>query len=418
MGGQQIFYSTLLLLAALISIGVASIVWRRRFAPGGWALVVFMLAMACWSGTYAMYWAEVYPAGHFWLDATYVGVVTIVPAFFIFVLQFTHRDHWLSRPLLALLIIQPALTIIILWTDPWHGLFFAGQRSATDNTIYSGGPWFWVNLIYAYSINLLGVLLLTKSLLTAQLLYRRQIGLILLAALIPWIANIAILLRLIPMPELDLTPLAFTLTGIILAHSLFQHQFLDVVPIARDKLIENMKDGVLVIDKRGRIVDNNLALKKLLGVKTSAFIGQSAAELFPMLPQLLMNSEQEDSTQQEIVMPNTPAQHLNVQLIRLRDRQKKEQGKLIILRDITARKQLEQEREGLINTLQETLSQVKTLKGLLPICANCKKIRDDTGYWQDVAVYIRDHSEAEFSHGICPDCIKSLYPEIYDKAKK
>jgi DNA-binding response OmpR family regulator len=63
--------------------------------------------------------------------------------------------------------------------------------------------------------------------------------------------------------------------------------------------------------------------------------------------------------------------------------------------------------------LQQALDQVKKLSGLLPICANCKKIRDDQGYWQDVAVYIRDHSEAEFSHGICPDCMKRLYPDFY-----
>jgi AmiR/NasT family two-component response regulator len=68
-----------------------------------------------------------------------------------------------------------------------------------------------------------------------------------------------------------------------------------------------------------------------------------------------------------------------------------------------------------LNTeLQEALAKVKTLSGLLPICANCKRIRDDEGYWQDVAVYIRDHSEAEFSHGLCPDCTKKLFPEFYE----
>lgn len=69
-----------------------------------------------------------------------------------------------------------------------------------------------------------------------------------------------------------------------------------------------------------------------------------------------------------------------------------------------------------IEQLEEAMAQVKILRGLLPICANCKKIRDDGGYWQQVEVYIRDHSEAEFSHGICPDCIKTLYPEyVRDK---
>jgi DNA-binding response OmpR family regulator len=63
--------------------------------------------------------------------------------------------------------------------------------------------------------------------------------------------------------------------------------------------------------------------------------------------------------------------------------------------------------------LQQALDKVKVLSGLLPICANCKKIRDDQGYWQDVAVYIRDHSEADFTHGICPECIQKLYPDYF-----
>ena len=87
---------------------------------------------------------------------------------------------------------------------------------------------------------------------------------------------------------------------------------------------------------------------------------------------------------------------------------------LAYLRDITARKWNEAEREKLILELKETLSRVKQLSGMLPICASCKKIRDDKGYWSQVEVYIRDHSEAEFSHGICPDCMKKLYPDLAD----
>jgi PAS domain S-box-containing protein len=79
--------------------------------------------------------------------------------------------------------------------------------------------------------------------------------------------------------------------------------------------------------------------------------------------------------------------------------------------DITELKRAEKEKEALIAQLQEALSKVKALKGLLPICANCKKIRDDNGYWRRVEEYIRDHSEAEFSHGLCPECAKHLYPE-------
>jgi PAS domain S-box-containing protein len=80
-----------------------------------------------------------------------------------------------------------------------------------------------------------------------------------------------------------------------------------------------------------------------------------------------------------------------------------------MLEDITERRQAVQERERMIDELKESLASVKTLRGLIPICASCKKIRDDKGYWSQVEVYVRDHSEAEFSHGICPDCMKKLY---------
>jgi hypothetical protein len=81
--------------------------------------------------------------------------------------------------------------------------------------------------------------------------------------------------------------------------------------------------------------------------------------------------------------------------------------------EIEARKAAEMERDKVIEELKQTLSEVKTLRGFLPICANCKKIRDDKGYWNAIEAYIQDHSDARFSHGICPECAKKLYPKYF-----
>ena len=88
--------------------------------------------------------------------------------------------------------------------------------------------------------------------------------------------------------------------------------------------------------------------------------------------------------------------------------------------DITARKQVEEQREELIEALQKALSEVKTLRGFLPICSYCKKIRDDKGYWSQIESYIHKHSDAEFTHGICPECAKKYYPDfdLYDDEGK
>jgi len=87
-----------------------------------------------------------------------------------------------------------------------------------------------------------------------------------------------------------------------------------------------------------------------------------------------------------------------------------------LVRDIAKRRQTEKEKEKLIRQLQKTLTEVTTLSGLLPICSSCKKIRDDKGYWNQIEMYVQKHSEAQFSHGICPDCAEKLYPEIYKKS--
>jgi GTP-sensing pleiotropic transcriptional regulator CodY len=90
-------------------------------------------------------------------------------------------------------------------------------------------------------------------------------------------------------------------------------------------------------------------------------------------------------------------------------------GIAIVATDITERKQAERERKKMIEELKETLAQVRQLHGLLPICASCKKIRDEKGHWQALESYISGHSDAEFSHSICPGCAQALYPDYVTK---
>ncbi len=85
---------------------------------------------------------------------------------------------------------------------------------------------------------------------------------------------------------------------------------------------------------------------------------------------------------------------------------------IALKKEMDERKRIEREREKLISELQMAMGEVKKLSGFLPICSSCKKIRDDEGYWNQIESYIRDHSEAEFSHSICPECVKKVYPDL------
>ncbi|GAB4485246.1 MAG: hypothetical protein OHK006_11060 [Thermodesulfovibrionales bacterium] len=107
--------------------------------------------------------------------------------------------------------------------------------------------------------------------------------------------------------------------------------------------------------------------------------------------------------------------HLAVTVIPYYDKDGSLNSVIHVGRDISERKQSEQEREKLIGELQKAMGTIRTLQGILPICSSCKKIRDEQGSWHQVETYIRAHSGADFSHGMCPDCAKKLYPGIFDK---
>jgi len=86
--------------------------------------------------------------------------------------------------------------------------------------------------------------------------------------------------------------------------------------------------------------------------------------------------------------------------------------------DMNIIESLNRERDRTIDELNNALSEIKTLRGIIPICASCKKIRDDKEHWTQIEVYIKEHSDADFSHGICPDCAEKLYPEFYPYKKE
>jgi hypothetical protein len=96
-----------------------------------------------------------------------------------------------------------------------------------------------------------------------------------------------------------------------------------------------------------------------------------------------------------------------------REREKLQRETHLLILEVREREKAEREKEILIRELQDTLAQVKTLKGLVPICSHCHRIRDDQGFWNKLEMYLSEHSGAEFSHGICPSCAKAHYPEFY-----
>jgi PAS domain S-box-containing protein len=204
---------------------------------------------------------------------------------------------------------------------------------------------------------------------------------------------------------------------------------LAVIKIAADEvseyaesIINTVREPLIALDQDLRVVTVSRSFYDFFKVKPEETVGQLIYDLgnkqwdIPKLRELL-----ETILPQKATFDNYEVEHdfatigSRIMLLNARQIQRvlgKERIILLAIEDITERKRAEKERERLIRELQDTLAKVKQLSGMLPICSSCKKIRNDKGYWSQVEVYIRDNSEAEFTHGICPECMKKLYPDF------
>ena len=191
-----------------------------------------------------------------------------------------------------------------------------------------------------------------------------------------------------------------------------------------NQFFKTSRDCVFITSKDGRLIDLNDAAVELFGYSSREELLQKK------IPYVYANKEERARHARvaaecgyikeyplDLRRKNGSVRHTLVTAVARYDADGKTIGFQGTIRDITEQRLNEEERERLILELQEAISDVKTLSGLLPICCSCKKIRDDRGYWNQIEAYIKDHSEAEFSHSICPDCAKRLYPEFYDRAE-
>jgi PAS domain S-box-containing protein len=189
-------------------------------------------------------------------------------------------------------------------------------------------------------------------------------------------------------------------------------------------IVSSCQDAIVGTSLEGAVVSWNAGAEALYGYTAAEMIGRSITDLIPAnRPKDFSEMYQRNPPAERVERYETVQLRKNATVVEvaltispLRDPQGKIIGASTVALDISKRKREEAEWMRLIQELTDALAHVKTLSGLLPICASCKKIRDDKGYWQQVETYIKDRSDADFTHGICPECVKRLYPEYQFKS--
>ena len=356
-------YIVLLFVTVVIGVALAAYAWRRRQTPGAVAFAGVMLGVALLSFSLAMLAFTNSPeAADFWgRRVRFIANATTPGLLLVFAIQYTGREKWLSWPRLALLFTIPLITLVLTWSGEAHYLFLHLSTGKIGPFTFLGrvstaGPWNVVHLTYSYLALFLGLVLLFLQIFRVKAPYRSQAILLFVGGLCPFLANIPDAFMAAG-PQPSFTPFGTAALGLIYAWALFRYRLLDIVPVARDLIMGSMADAVLVLDEQHRLVDVNLAAQTLMGRTASELVGQPIADLLPAWSDL--GAQPDHVMLAEIVMgegEGTRQFALSEQPIR--NRRQRLVGCLVILRDITERKQAEaklgQEKqisEDIINSL-------------------------------------------------------------------
>src|SRR5947209_2756080 len=339
--------------SAIISAALALTAWYRRQAPGAIAFCLLMLAVAEYSLGYFFELAHFdLPTVLFWDNLEWLGATMAPLLWLIFVLQYTGRGRWLTPRIIALLAIIPLVTILLVWTNQYHHLIEYNlhiDRSGSFAALsLTRGVWYWVDVAYSYVLLLIGaflIFLLILTLIRPTHLYLGQASALLIAVVAPWVGNALYTFGWSPFPKLDLTPFAFTITGLAMASSLFLFRLLDIIPMAREEVFESMSDAVIVVDEQNRIVDINPAAQRLAyrvaSHRASKAVGGLFTRVFAAWPELLERSRYVTEADAEIALGEGEApRYFNLRISPLYRRMGDlaVAGRLMVLTDITEHK--------------------------------------------------------------------------------
>ncbi len=364
-----------LLVSALLSFIASAIAWKRS-VPGAFSLSLLLFAMSIWAGTYAIYWMPVSLAVKKLLPhITYIGVVAVPTLFLIFTLIFTHQETLLTRHIVLFLFVEPILTLGLLWTNQFHAFVFRPVNPLDLATVpviqLTHGPWYFVNVIYSYIVILIGLLTLLYAMMRAGPLLKNQYLTILLASVIPWGTSVYVEYTGFA-SHVDWTPVMFGLSSILFTYSVFRNRFMDIIPVARSRLIESMSDGILVLDMQNRVVDINPAMETMLGHKPTSLIGKGVSDILKAWMDQTDSVLIGDKTRIELRLPNSPSRYLDLRVTPLHDARENVTGRLMVFRDVTDRKQAEKKLRLANDQLQTQLIEI----GILQSKLRAQAIRD------------------------------------------
>jgi len=337
------FFALLLFLSTSVSLTLVLVTSRKRDAPGAVYFMLMVLGIAVWSLAYALeILSPDLPTKVLWSKFQYIGIAIIPVGWWFFTCVYSSNDCKIEGQRKNLYLIVPALTIFAAFTNEIHGLVWQQYRLSdgvglVTMAVDQYGIIWWVNFVYSYSLLAYGSVVLVRFMFNRRGAFRWQFDLILISLVLPWLTNLLYLIHIRPIPQLDLSPFAFTISAVLLGVAIYRFRLFDLIPVAPQPMIHQMDSVAIILDVRDRIIDLNNAAISLLGGHQE---GESIEDIFEWWGDVEERNQVKLETNHDIpVVLDGLRRYYNLQITPIWNRRRNDViARLVILRDITGDK--------------------------------------------------------------------------------
>ena len=341
-----------LFVSAALALWVAMLVQRRPSARGASPFLWLLAAIGWWCVSGAVHaLVDTVQLKILWAKLQYIGIASVPPLWLLFAAGYAEAG-WATRPRrVAPLWIVPAVTLIAAATNEWHLAIWPEVTLQPGGvTVYGHGWLFWISAATNYLYVVCGTLLIVRALRTSPPPYRTQHVAMIAASALPLASNLIYLAGL-SLPGFDPTPHAFVLSGLLFTWALFRHHLFNLVPVARDMVVDSLSDAVIVLDPSQRVLDMNASARELAG-RPAAWLGKVADEVLPFLKETPLELRTGFSSAITLGVGDRQA-HYDLHLAPVRTRAYTPEAWLLLIRDITPQRRAAEERETMSARIAE-----------------------------------------------------------------
>ncbi|MBG7610492.1 MAG: diguanylate cyclase [Anaerolineae bacterium] len=356
---QFSLFSILPFSTALYAAVLCVLAWRRRTEPGSSLLAWLMFAVMVWSLAFGLQTASIKSSQTIvWSKIAFVGIQSIAPIFTFLVRDYPPKKQIVHPRKLGLVWIIPLISIYLVFTNENHGWIwqaFAPNPTSETQILFIYAFWYWISTAYAFLLVLIGTYYFIRRAIQLAKNDRSQAIILLLASLIPWVAIIFYLLQIAPINIQALLPLVFVIAGTLFGWGMLRNRLFNITRTSHRKFVESMPDAVIMVDNQNKIGYLNPSAQAIIHIPTKVALGNLAHTVlthWPFLEQLFRSGNQ--SRTEIKIIPSISGQVYDCRISRLEGRGNYHEGHLIVLRDITARRELENDlkaREELYRTV-------------------------------------------------------------------